>query len=214
MAPFSISSTFVLFASASLALAVTPGPAVIYLVTRTLNQGRTAGLASIGGIVLGDLGNAAIASLGLAVVFEVSAHAFMAFKFAGAAYLVFLGIQALRSPSVAGRVEGLAHAPRARLFRDAFMVALLNPKTALFFAAFLPQFIDPSGSPLGQSLLLACVFVSIAACTDTLYVLAAGALGPRIIGRGARRSCGRYVTATSFIALGIFVACSGFRSGK
>jgi threonine/homoserine/homoserine lactone efflux protein len=213
MVHYAVSSTFAVFLAASLVLAITPGPAVIYLLTRTLSQGRAAGLASIGGVALGNLGNAALASLGLAVVFEVSAYAFMAVKLAGAAYLVFLGIRALRPPTIAGRDAGSMRAPHARLFRDGFLVALLNPKTALFFAAFLPQFIDPSGSPLGQGLLFACIFVSIAACTDTLYVLAAGALGTRIIAFGGARSYGRYVTAGSFIALGIFLACSGSRRG-
>ncbi len=84
----------------------------------------------------------------------------------------------------------------------------------MFFAAFLPQFVDPGAAPLPQSILLGGMFVLIAACTDTLYVLAAGALGPKIAGLGGRHSCGRYLTAISFIALGIFVACSGSRSAR
>jgi threonine/homoserine/homoserine lactone efflux protein len=214
MAHYAVLRTFEVFVLASLVLAVTPGPGVIYVVTRTLSQGRTAGFASIGGIGLGNLGNAAMASLGLAVIIAVSARAFTIVKLAGAAYLVFLGIMALRSPSSARRQVPLARTPLTRLFRDGFLVALLNPKTALFFAAFLPQFVDPSGSPLAQSLLLGCIFVLIAACTDTLYVLAADALGPRIAGLGGGQSYGRYITATSFIALGIFVACSGSRSSR
>lgn len=214
MSHYSVSSTFAVFALASVVLAITPGPAVIYLVTRTLGQGRSAGLASIAGVALGNLGNAAIASLGLAVVFAVSARAFMMVKLAGAAYLVFLGIKALRLAPAVNRDGRLPRTPHIRLFRDGFMVALLNPKTALFFAAFLPQFVDPSGSPLTQSFILGGVFVSIAACTDTLYVLAADALGPRIVSIGGGQSCGRYITAASFIALGIFVAFSGSRSAK
>ena len=205
---------FAVFVLASLVLAITPGPAVIYLVTRTLGQGRGAGLASIGGLALGNFGNAAIASLGLAAVFAVSAHAFTIVKLAGAAYLVFLGLKALRRRSAAARDPRTAPTPRTRAFRDGFLVALLNPKTALFFAAFLPQFVDPGGSPLFQSLGLGAVFVLIAACTDTLYVLGAGTLGPALAGLGGRLSCGRYVTGCAFIALGIFVACSGSRAAR
>lgn len=214
MTHLAISSTLAVFLLASLVLAVTPGPAVLYLVTRTLGQGRSAGLASIGGVALGNLGNAAIASLGLAVVFAVSARAFTIVKLAGAAYLLYLGIKELRrasAPEPGGRDDPTAH---SRAFRDGFLVALLNPKTALFFAAFLPQFVDPAGSPLAQSLSLSAIFVSIAACTDTLYVFAAAAFGPKIVRLGGRASFARYITGCSFIALGIFVACGGSRPAK
>jgi threonine/homoserine/homoserine lactone efflux protein len=134
--------TWAVFVAASLVLAITPGPGVIYLVTRTMSQGRAVGLASIGGIALGNLGNAAFAAAGLAMVFAVSAQSFLLVKLAGAAYLVFLGIKALRPACIAQRDRRLTPGPHARAFRDAFLVALLNPKTALFFAAFLPQFVD------------------------------------------------------------------------
>jgi threonine/homoserine/homoserine lactone efflux protein len=161
------SPTFAAFLFASLIFAVTPGPGVIYIVTRTLGQGRKAGFASIGGMVLGDLGNAAAASLGLAAVLSAWANAFVIVKLAGAAYLVFLGLKALRAKPAAAVAAPTIQLSPARLFRDGFLVALLNPKTALFFAALLPQFIDPGASPLWQSLVLSCVFVAIAVCTDT-----------------------------------------------
>ena len=202
-----------MFLIASLLLAITPGPAVIYLVTRTLSQGRAAGLASVAGVALGNLGNAAAASLGLAVIFAVSGRAFTLVKLAGAIYLVYLGIRELRRAAAPRGARPEPHpAPRRRAFRDGFLVALLNPKTALFFAAFLPQFVDPGRSPLAQSLRLSAAFLSIAACTDTLYVLAADTLASRIAGLGG--ALGRYVTGFSFIALGIFVACSGSRSAR
>src|SRR5271170_7637061 len=126
MTHYAISSTLAVFVLASLVLAITPGPAVIYLVTRTLGQGRSAGLASIRGVALGNLGNAAIASLGLAVVFAVSARAFTMVKLAGAAYLLYLGIKELRqasAPDPGRRDDSPAH---GRAFRDGFLVALLN----------------------------------------------------------------------------------------
>jgi len=211
MSHYAVSPTLAVFLFASLLLAITPGPAVIYLVTRTLAQGRGAGLASIGGVALGNLGNAAAAALGLAVIFAVSERAFIVVKLAGAAYLLYLGIIELRRAS-ARRNAQPALAPRSRAFRDGLLVALLNPKTALFFAAFLPQFVDPAASPLAQSLRLSAAFVAIAVCTDTLYVLAAHTLAPRIASLGGRS--GRYITGFSFIALGIFVACGGSRPAR
>jgi threonine/homoserine/homoserine lactone efflux protein len=205
------SPTFAAFLFASLILAVTPGPGVIYIVTRTLGQGRKAGFASIGGIALGDLGNAAAASLGLAAVLSASANAFVIVKLAGAAYLVFLGLRALWAKPAAAVAAPTIRLSPARLFRDGFLVALLNPKTALFFAALLPQFIDPGASPLWQSLVLSCVFVAIAVCTDTLYMLTASALAPAISRRGGSRSYGRYITAATFIGLGVYAALANPR---
>jgi threonine/homoserine/homoserine lactone efflux protein len=206
-----MSSTFAAFLIAGTILAVTPGPGVIYVVTRTLSRGRQAGLASVGGIALGNLANATAASLGLAALLAASATAFAVIKLAGAAYLVFLGVRTLRAkrrfrvPAAADRASNL------RLFADGFLVALLNPKTALFFAALLPQFINPDAPPLGQGLILACVFVSIALCTDTIYVLAAAALAPKITATSSSRAVGRYATAATFIGLGVYAAMSGRR---
>jgi threonine/homoserine/homoserine lactone efflux protein len=202
------------FALASLVLAATPGPGVLYIVTRTLAQGRAAGLASVAGVALGNLGNAMGASLGLAALLAISTMAFSIVKFAGAAYLVYLGIKALRAAPSAAQSE-VAEAPLLRrIFRDGFFVALLNPKTALFFAAFLPQFIDPSASPMLQSLSFGAAFVAIAACTDTGYVLAAGVAAPAL-GRLKRASAwGRYATAAVYIGLGLVTAASGPRGTK
>lgn len=206
-----MSSTFLAFLIAGTILAVTPGPGVIYVVTRTLSRGRQAGLASVAGIALGNLANATAASLGLAVLLAASATAFAVMKLAGAAYLVFLGVKSLRAKPVVEIPTATDRAPHLRLFADGFLVALLNPKTALFFAALLPQFINPQAPALAQSLVLACVFVAIAACTDTIYVLAAAALAPKFTATSASRSVGRYVTAATFIGLGLYAAIAGRR---
>ena len=198
------------FALASLVLAATPGPGVLYIVTRTLAQGRRAGLASVAGVAAGNLGNAMGASLGLAALLALSSFAFSVVKFAGVAYLVWLGIQALRAGSAAADAAATPthlDAPRhGRIMRDGFLVALLNPKTALFFAAFLPQFIDPAGSAVLQSALFGAAFVAIAACTDTVYVLAAGAAAPAFGTLGRARVLGRYATALVYFGLGLFTA--------
>jgi threonine/homoserine/homoserine lactone efflux protein len=211
---FFTSPTFVAFLIASLVLAVTPGPGVVYIVTQTLGQGRKAGLASIGGIAFGNLGNASAASIGLAAVFAASATAFIVVKLTGAMYLVFLGIKALRTKRTTTNAALARRSSPARLFRDGFLVALFNPKTALFFAALLPQFINPSASPLGQSLVLGGVFVGVAMCTDTIYVLTASALASTIRRRSGWRPYGRYLSAATFIALGVYAALASPRSTR
>jgi len=208
-----LAPTLAVFLLASLVLAVTPGPGVIYLVTRTLTGGRRAGLASVGGVALGNLGNAALASLGLAAVLAVSARAFTAVKLAGAAYLLYLGVRELRRARRPTQDDPRPPVKGARVFRDGFLVALLNPKTAIFFAAFLPQFVDPTRAPLVQSLALGAAFVAIAACTDTLYVIATDRLGPGIARLGMRPIMAR-LAGLSFIALGLVVACSDTRSTR
>ena len=208
------SPTFAAFLVASLILAVTPGPGVIYIVTRTLGQGRKAGFASIAGIALGDFGNATAASLGLAALLSASAAAYVIVKLAGAAYLIYLGVKALWARSAAPLAASRIRESPARLFRDGFLVSLLNPKTALFFAALLPQFINPGASPLWQSLALSCIFVAMAMCTDTIYMLTASALGPAISRRGSSRPYGRYISAAAFIGLGVYAALANPRSAK
>jgi threonine/homoserine/homoserine lactone efflux protein len=200
------------FIVAAVVLAITPGPGVVYILTQTLGQGRKAGLASVCGIALGNLGNASAASLGLAAVFAVSATAFTLVKLAGAAYLIGLGIKTLRTKSSAEAAPCGHRDLPARLFRRGLVVALLNPKTALFFAALLPQFLDPHASPLWQSLLFGGIFVAIALCTDTLYALTASALATTVLRQSGWRPYGRYASAASFIGLGIYAAFASPRS--
>jgi threonine/homoserine/homoserine lactone efflux protein len=195
------------FVAASLVLALTPGPAVVYILARTLAQGRACGLASVGGVALGNLGNAIGAALGLAALFAVSSAAFTVVKWAGAAYLVYLGIRLWRAtPAAAGPGVTPPAQPLARVFRDGFVVALLNPKTSLFFAAFLPQFMDAQGSALLQTLALGGVFVGIACCTDLFYVLAASLMAPRLGGLSRHAAWGNRLAGSSFIGLGVLTA--------
>lgn len=197
---------------ASIVLALTPGPGVIYIVARTLAQGRRAGLASVAGVALGNLGNALGAALGLAALFALSSFAFTLAQGAGAAYLVWLGVAALRERDDGSTpAEAVPAAPR-RLFRDGFVVALLNPKTAMFFAAFLPQFLDPALPPLAQSLAYGALFVAFAAGTDSAWVLAAERLAPSLAKLGVARRHGRVASGLLLIGLGLFTALSGGRA--
>lgn len=195
---------FAAFLAASLLLAVTPGPGVLYIVTRSLAQGRRSGLASVAGVALGNLGNAVGASVGLAALFSVSRAAFTAVKGAGSLYLIYLGIKALRArPGAVAPQRGTS----GRIFRDGFIVALLNPKTALFFAAFLPQFMGRAGAPaLPRNLALGALFVAIAAATDTLYALSASTVAPALERTPAFGVLSRYLTGGVFIGLGLLAA--------
>ena len=196
------------FLIATLVLVLTPGPAVVFIITRTLAQGRKAGLSSVAGVALGNLANAVGASIGLAALFAVSSLAFTVVRWAGAAYLIYLGIQALRQPAAPADGPQPPRAEPRKLFRDGFFVALLNPKTTLFFAAFIPQFLHPEGSQAVQALVLSVFFVVVAAMTDSLYALLAGSLAPML--RGAAGS-GRYVSALVYFALGLYAAFGGTR---
>jgi threonine/homoserine/homoserine lactone efflux protein len=208
-----MSQKFATFVLASLLLAITPGPGVIYVLTRTLSQGRSAGLASVCGIALGNLANAVLASLGLAVLIASSQAAFMAVKLSGAAYLAFLGVQTLISrPAMRPNPAAKPLTSHGRLWRTAFFVALTNPKTALFFAALLPQFIHPGAAPLAQSLLLSAVFVVLASCTDSLYVFAAAALSPRVRRAARWQATARYLSAATFMGLGLYAALAKARA--
>jgi threonine/homoserine/homoserine lactone efflux protein len=202
------------FLLSTFVLAVTPGPGVVYIVARTLAQGRAAGLVSVAGVALGNLGNALGAALGLAALFALSSWAFAIVKYAGAGYLVYLGLRALRRPAAADAPVPFEPPRLGRIFRDGVVVALLNPKTALFFAAFLPQFIDPARPAAGQGAVLGGVFVLVAAMTDSSYVLAANLASSAFTGGERSRAAGRYLTAATFIGLGFFTATSGTRAPR
>ena len=208
--PWSLFSAFLL---ASFVLAVTPGPGVLYIVTRSVVQGRRSGLLSVAGVALGNLGNALAASVGLAALFAVSSLAFSVVKYVGALYLVYLGVQMLRSSRVETSVVVPASAPLKRVFRDGFVVALLNPKTTVFFAAFLPQFLYNNAPPMFQSMALGALFVAIAAVTDSAYALAAGVAAQAFRTNVVRR-IGRRVGGSVFIGLGVFTALVGSRGAK
>lgn len=208
--PWPLFSAFIL---ASLVLALTPGPGVLYIVTRSLVQGRRSGLLSVAGVALGNLGNAFAAAVGLAALFAVSSLAFAAVKYAGALYLVYLGVQMFRAPPLEAPTALPASTSVAGMFREGFMVALLNPKTTIFFAAFLPQFLSHDASPMLQSMSLGLLFVAIAAVTDSVYALAAGSVASALRGSALRRA-GRRLGGSVFIGLGIFTALMGSRGAK
>ncbi|MEY2424082.1 MAG: hypothetical protein QOI95_4149 [Acidimicrobiaceae bacterium] len=199
-------STLGLFGIAALALLVIPGPSVLYVVTRSIEQGRRAGLVSVLGLHTGSLVHIAAAATGLSALLLTSASLFNAVKLAGAAYLIFLGLSRLvkRTPPAERSVE---RASLGRVYRQGFVVNLLNPKTALFFVAFCPQFVAPGHGPVGvQILVLGAVFVGLGLLSDSTYALVAGAIGEGLRARAKVRGPRRQWSGLVLIGLGIFAA--------
>lgn len=192
------------FVLASVIIAVTPGPGVLFIVTRSITQGRAAGLSSVVGVAVGNYCNATVAALGMAAVLDASPWAYRALRLGGAIYLCYLALQAWRSeaPATAGVPNRDSH---WKIALQAFVVAALNPKTAIFFAAFLPQFIDPAHGATAQLLALAAGCVVIAAVSDSAYAVLADLAKPYISGN-ASTWLRRYVAPTVYVALAVFAA--------
>lgn len=199
-----------LFFAASLALLLTPGPAVLYIIARSIDQGRGAGLVSVLSIESGNLFHVLAATFGLSALVMSSVALFSVVKYLGAAYLVYLGVRKLLSHEALQLSPGLdAQNPR-RIYSQGVMVAVLNPKTALFFLAFLPQFVNPgNGSIPLQMLTLGCIFVGMACITDSLYALLAGTAGSWLKSSPRFLQGQRYFAGTIYIGLGLLAALSG-----
>lgn len=195
------------FLLAALILLLTPGPAVLYIVTRSLDQGRLAGLVSVLSIEAGNLFHVLAAALGLSAILLSSALAFTVVKYLGAAYLIYLGLRRLLTREPAHQATSVQPQSLRRIFSQGVLVAILNPKTALFFFAFLPQFIDASkGSVTTQLLTLGCLFVLMAIVTDGLYALLAGVAGRWLKSTRTFSLAGRYLVGTVYIGLGVTAA--------
>lgn len=194
------------FLGSALVLAVTPGPAVLYLVARSVDQGRRAGIVSCLGVFTACLVHVGAATLGLSAVLASSALLFSVVKYAGAAYLLWLGISTLlrKEAPTDRRPEP---APLTQVWTDGFVVNLLNPKTTLFFLAFLPQFVEPSlGHVTGQVLVLGLSFAFLALTTDLTWALAAGTLGEKVRGHAGFRRFQKFLSGGVYLVLGAFAA--------
>ncbi len=200
------------FVLAALILLLTPGPAVLYIVARSVDQGRVAGLVSVLSIEVGNFVHVLAATLGLSALLVSSALAFSIVKYLGAAYLVYLGLRRFFARETASAETPVQRQSLGRIFRQGVWVAILNPKTALFFFAFLPQFVDVSrGSITLQLLALGCLFVLMAIVTDSLYALLAGTAGQWLKGRRSFLRVERYVVGSVYIGLGVTTALTGAR---
>jgi len=199
------------FSVAAILLLLTPGPAVLFIVARSIDQGRIAGLASVFGISTATLVHVLAAALGLSALLASSALAFGAVKFAGAGYLIYVGARRILNRTDAPAEQAtLSRRSLGKLYRDGFVVNLLNPKTALFFLAFLPQFVDPSrGAVASQIAFLGLLFTLMGLTSDGLYALVAGTAGRWVKRNGHYLRWERYVTGGVFIGLGVTAALAG-----
>jgi threonine/homoserine/homoserine lactone efflux protein len=198
--------TFAVFALASAAFLAVPGPSVIYIVSRSLAEGRRAGIVSALGIQTGGLVHVTAATIGVSALLASSAVAFRVVKYAGAAYLVYLGIRKLLEGEEAAPPDQPVRAGRKRLYWQGVMVNSLNPKTALFFLAFLPQFVDPArGAVAPQVLALGLLFIALATLSDSTYAIVAGSVRGWL---GERRRALARVSGCSYVGLGLLAALS------
>ena len=196
-----------LFVVASVALLLTPGPAVLYIVARSVKQGRAAGLVSVLGIHLGTAVHIAAAAVGLSALIVSSAFAFAIVKYLGAAYLIWIGIRTFMAEDPHPEAPAAPAEPLRRVFRDGFVVNLFNPKTAIFFLAFLPQFLDPArGALQAQILVLGLTFMGLGVMSDAMYALAAGAAGDFVRRNRRFLRWQRWFAGGSFVGLGVTAA--------
>jgi len=201
-----------LFLLASALLLLTPGPAVLYIIARSVDHGRRAGLVSVCGIEVGNLVHVLAATLGLSALLLSSALAFTIVKYLGAVYLVYLGLRKLFTRQAIPGPGKRQPQSLGRIFSQGVVVATLNPKTALFFVAFLPQFVDPSeGAIAGQLLVLGCIFVLLGLISDSMYALVAGTVGQWLKGSRSAVRAERYVVGSVYIGLGVTAALADAR---
>lgn len=191
-------------------LLLIPGPVVLYTLARSINQGRRAGLVSVLAAGLGDLCHVLAATFGLSAILLASANLFNLARYVGAAYLVYLGVRTLLAREDRETPDNVESQPLRRIFSQGFLVAALNPKTALFFLAFLPQFIDPSrGYTSLQILSLGVLFVVMGLCTNSAYSLVSSGAGQWLRNSRAFQRGRKYVAGTVYIALGVSAALAG-----
>ncbi len=202
-------SSLGIFLAAALVLLLTPGPAVLYIVARSIDQGRRAGLVSMLGVHVGTLAHVAAAAAGLSALLAASATAFGVVKYLGAAYLIYLGVRRLLDRAVATAPGDRRVRPLRRAFVDGVVVNVLNPKTALFFLAFLPQFVDVSRGRVGaQILCLGLSFVLLGTVTDGLYAVSAGWAAQWLRGNPRFLASERWISGSMYVGLGVVAALS------
>lgn len=195
------------FVGAALVVLVIPGPGVLYIIARSLGQGQRAGLVSVLGLSTGALVHVVAATVGVSAILLTSATAFGLVKMLGAAYLIYLGIKAFLTKRTDPALDASSPRSMQRLFRDGVVISVLNPKIAVFFLAFLPQFADPSRGVVGlQILLLGILYVALALCTDGTYAFLASRLRGRIGSSVLQGPVPRYASGAVYMGLGLTAA--------
>lgn len=200
-------TTLIAYAGAALLILLIPGPGFLYILARSIAQGRVAGFVSALGLVAGTLVQVFAAVVGLSAILMASATAFGVVKALGAGYLIYLGFRALFARQSPTETAGIAPHSMRRVFIDGAIVSIFNPKVIMFFLAFLPQFVDPNlGQVQMQFLMLGLVFVTLSLVVDGTFALVAGGLQQRLGGRVMKSSLPRYVTGLVYVGLGVATA--------
>ncbi|MGI8997702.1 MAG: LysE family translocator [Pyrinomonadaceae bacterium] len=202
-------STLILFAGAAAILVFTPGPNTLYIIARSVNQGRTAGLVSSLGVEAGTLIHIIAAAFGISALLVSSALAFNVVKYAGAAYLIYLGIKTLLTREKPAAAETVEAKSLRRTFSQAVLVNVLNPKSALFFFAFLPQFLDAERGAAMQILFFGAIVVALGFTSGSLYSLLAGSIGNVLRGNLKFLRAQRYFAGSVYLGLGAATALTG-----
>jgi len=204
-------SRFLVFLSAALILAITPGPGIFYVLARSLRGGRREGALSAAGTFLGGLVHVAAAAFGLSAILAASAIAFQTVRYAGAVYLIYLGYRMIRSRDQQPAESELETG--GNTFRQGVMTEVLNPKTALFFLSFIPQFVSvQQGHVAAQFLMLGAISVTLNTCADLLVACFAGPLGARMQRSAKLRGRQRAASGVAMIGLGVYVAAARGRA--
>jgi threonine/homoserine/homoserine lactone efflux protein len=200
-------STYAVFVVTCLALLAIPGPAVLYIVGRSIDQGRSAGLASVLGVTTGTLVHIAAAAIGLSSLVLASTVAFDAVRYAGAAYLVVLGVRRLSTRHSDTAIEERTPRTLRRLYTQGVVVNLLNPKTIVFIFAFIPQFVDVDAGHVGvQIVLLGLTLAGLGLLSDSLYAIVAGSIADRLRGSRAVARFERWFGGGILVGLGVAAA--------
>ena len=207
------SSQLYLFIIASLALLITPGPAVLYIVARSMNQGKMAGIVSVLGVETANFFHASAAAAGLSAILLSSAIAFTLIKYLGAAYLIYMGIRKIMASEEDIKAELRQRESLSRIYAQGFVVNLFNPKTALFFFAFLPQFVNTANTNVTlQMFLLGIIFVILAIITDSAYALISSSIAGKLNTNKNFARNQRYFTGLIYVGLGVVTAFTGSRN--
>lgn len=202
--------TITLFLAATSVLVVTPGPVIIYIIACTVDRGYKAGLISVIEVGVGTLAHVIAAALGISVILRSSMLAFAVVKYAGAAYLIYLGIRTLTTYQTAQQKNVSIPQSLTLMFAQGALINILNPKTALFFFAWLPRFIDPDrGSVAGQTALFGCLIVTLGFCNDSVYILLAGTASRWLRQNTRFLIIQRYFAGCVYLLLGITAAIAG-----
>lgn len=206
------SPSLLAFVTAALVVLLIPGPGVLYVVARSVSQGHRAGLVSVVGLSAGALVHVVAATAGLSAILLASATAFGVVKMLGAGYLIYLGLRTIFGRHSSVSMNASTPRSRYRLFTDGLLVSVLNPKIAVFFLAFLPQFVEPGRGPVPQQvLLLGLIYVALAISTDGAYAFLSGSLRCWLSGRVMQGPLPRYLSGGVYLALGVSTALTGRR---